>query len=189
MIHAARYFNEVAEIARSLPCIELGKLADEIASLKGRLFIAGLGGSAANASHAAADFRKLAGIEAICLSDNVAELTARANDEGWETIYSGAMDASGATSEDALLVLSVGGGTSSVSLPLSHAIAYAKGAGMKVLGIVGRDGGDTKKHGDCVVVIPMLAPERITPHTEAFQSVILHYLVSHPEIQKRATKW
>lgn len=189
MIHAAQYFSEVVDIAREMPLAQLSILADEIASIRGRLFIAGLGGSAANASHAAADFRKLAGIQAICLSDNVAELTARANDDGWPEIYLGALMAGNAGPGDALLVLSVGGGTAEVSAPLIEAIRYAKLKDMRVLGIVGRDGGYTAQHADVAVIVPTVSAERVTPHTEAFQSVILHYLVSHPAIQNRATKW
>jgi len=190
--HAAAYLREVGQIAASLSPEALGRLASEIRTVRdsgGRLFIAGLGGGAANASHAAADLRKLAGLEAYALGDNVAELTARANDEGWRSIYTGALVASRATARDALLVLSVGGGTGGVSLPLIKAINLAKSIGMRVLGIVGRDGGHAKLRGDCVVVVPTVQPARITPHTEAFQIVILHYLVSHPELQSRPTKW
>jgi D-sedoheptulose 7-phosphate isomerase len=185
VIHAQQYFAEVADVASLIDRQQLALLADEISQIKGRLFIVGLGGSAANASHAAADFRKLAGIEAYCLSDNVASITAIANDDGFEVIYYLQF----AKPDDCLFVLSVGGGTHHVSRPLIVAIEHAKTIGMKVLGIVGRDGGYTKQHGDCVVVVPTVSDERVTPHTEAFQSVILHYLVSHPAIQKRKTKW
>jgi D-sedoheptulose 7-phosphate isomerase len=180
------YFDEVATIAARMDFTSLDKLALGLSELKGKLFIAGLGGSAANASHAAADFRKITDIQAICLSDNVAEITARANDEGWQSIYADQMNGG---LEDALLVLSVGGGKDGVSLPLIKAIDKARSLGMFIYGIVGRDGGYTKEHADCAVVIPTVAQERITPHTESFQSVVLHYLVSHPAIQKRQTKW
>lgn len=189
MIHAERYFSEVSDIARLIDRTQLAALADAISGINGRLFIAGLGGSAANASHACNDFRKLSGIEAHCLSDNVSELTARANDDGWQAIYSGGLNALHAAAGDALLVLSVGGGTEEVSVPLVKAIDYAKLFGMKVFGILGRDGGYTAKNADVAVIVPTVSSERVTPHTEAFQSVILHYLVSHPAIQKRATKW
>jgi D-sedoheptulose 7-phosphate isomerase len=189
VIHAQQYFAEVADIASLIDRQQLALLADEISQIKGRLFIVGLGGSAANASHAAADFRKLAGIEAYCLSDNVSDLTARANDDGWHSMYYHMLNDARARHYDALLVLSVGGGTKEVSLPIVGAMDYAQIHRMKILGIVGRDGGHTKKHGDCVVVVPTVSDERVTPHTEAFQSVILHYLVSHPAIQKRKTKW
>jgi D-sedoheptulose 7-phosphate isomerase len=187
VIHAEQYFAEVSDIARLIDRKQLALLADEISQIKGRLFIVGLGGSAANASHAAADFRKLANLDCYCLSDNIAELTARANDEGWSGIYRDALWRAG--EDDALMVLSVGGGTENVSVPLVSAVIYAKEKGMKVLGIVGRDGGYTKQHGDCVVVVPTVSDQRVTPHTESFQSVILHYLVSHPAIQKRKAKW
>lgn len=183
------YFEEVADIAKRIDADDLERLVDAIAGLSGRLFIIGLGGSAANASHAAADFRRLSGIEAHCLSDNVAAITALANDDGWDTSYYGALSQMRPRNDDALLVLSVGGGTKSVSRPLIHAIDLAKQCGMKILGIVGRDGGYTKANGDAVVVVPTVSKERITPHTESFQSVILHYLVSHPVLQVRPTKW
>lgn len=192
MSHAREYLREVGAIAGKLPAADVEQLVAQIKWLRnagGRLFIAGLGGSAANASHAANDFRKLCAVEAYALNDNVAELTARANDEGWATVYAGAMASSRVNSRDALLVLSVGGGTDVVSLPLVEAIKFAKVARMRVLGIVGRDGGFTKMNGDCVVVIPTVETSRVTPHTEAFQSVILHCLVSHPDLQTKATKW
>jgi D-sedoheptulose 7-phosphate isomerase len=190
--HAEDYLRESAAIAMAIPGAEVENMAAELVRLRkagGRLFIAGLGGSAANASHAANDFRKLCDIEAYCLSDNVAELSARANDEGWESIYAGALRSSVARSRDALLVLSVGGGTDAVSLPLVRAIDLALERRMRVLGIVGRDDGHTARCGHCVVFVPNRNASRVTPHTEAFQSVILHCLASHPDLQARATKW
>ncbi len=192
MIHAKDYLRETSAIAMKVDPDAVEQLVGQLKWLRnagGRLFIAGLGGSAANASHAANDFRKLCAIEAYALNDGCAELTARANDEGWETIYAGAMLTSRANSRDALLVLSVGGGTDAVSLPLVEAIKFAKATRMRVLGIVARDGGYTKHHGDCVVLIPTVEASRVTPHAEAFQSVILHCLASHPDLQTRATKW
>ena len=167
-------------------------LAVELESIRagaGRLFIAGMGGSAANASHAASDFRKLCGIQAFCLSDNVAELTARANDEGLDYIYHDALTVHRAATGDALLILSVGGGCEEVSRPLVSAMTYAETAGMSIYGIVGRDGGETAKRGKPVVIIPPVCKDRVTPHTEAFQMVIIHLLVSHPLLQKAKTKW
>ena len=185
MSHAVDYLKEVVHICHNLPVDDIENLVHELADLEGRLFIIGLGGSAANASHMANDLRKLCGIEAYCMSDNVSELTARANDEGWATIFANAFW----KPADALFVLSVGGGTSEVSLPITHAIEAALTCGMKVFGIVGRDGGYTRKYGNCVVVVPVVEPVRVTPHTEAFQAVIWHLLVSHPKLQKKATKW
>jgi D-sedoheptulose 7-phosphate isomerase len=190
MNHAASYLRDVQQIAERLDLMQLAALAGEIRALQqsgGRLFVAGLGGSAANASHAAADFRRLAGVQAHALADNVAELTAIANDVGWKDIYTWALRANRANAPDALMVLSVGGGTDDVSRPLVEAIDYAKDHGMRVLGIVGPVGGYTKRKGDTVLLIPTVGP--VTPHTEAFQGVVLHYLVSHPDIQRRPTKW
>jgi D-sedoheptulose 7-phosphate isomerase len=190
LTHTRRYLDETAEIASLIDADQIEALADELSVLRsfsGRLFIFGLGGSAANASHAVNDFRKLCGIEAYTPTDNVAELTARANDAVWDTIFSAWLQF--AQAKDALLILSVGGGTKEVSRPLTEAIRYAKLIGMRVFGIVGRDGGETRKQGDCVVVIPPVISERVTPHTEAFQAVILHCLVSHPRLQRTPTKW
>ena len=190
MNHCRSFLDETAEIASLIKAGEVAHLVSQLVELrsrKGRLFVMGLGGSAANASHAVNDFRKLCGIEAYTPTDNVAEFTARANDEGWDTMFSAWM--SFARAEDGLLILSVGGGTEEVSRPLVNAIKLGKLLGMKILGIVGRDGGFTKQNADCCIVIPTVTPERVTPHTEAFQSVILHCIVSHPDLQMRATKW
>lgn len=192
MTHSEAYLSETALTCHLIDFDLVECMAMSLAHLRdtnGRLFIAGLGGSAANASHAANDFKKLCGIEAYCLSDNVAELTARANDDGWNTIYRGSLYLSRAKAPDALLILSVGGGADEVSRPLCEAISYAQLTKMRVLGIVGRDGGYTKKHGDCVIVVPTVNTDHVTPHTEAFQSVILHLLVSHPNVQVSKTKW
>lgn len=188
--HSKRYLQETAAIAAALDPLEVEALVHELWLLReraGRLFIAGLGGSAANASHAAADFRKLARIDACSLSDSVADITARANDEGWGEMYAGAL--AFAAPGDALLILSVGGGADGVSLPLIGALGAAREKGMKVLGIVGRDGGATKRNGDCVIVIPTVEPTMVTPHTEAFQVVLIHCLVSHSALQRVKTKW
>ena len=189
MPHSEKYLLETALIAGmdSKPIEEMAKALSDLRSRRGRLFVIGLGGSAANASHAVNDFRKLCGIESYCPSDNVAELTARANDDGWDYIYSSWLLY--ANEKDGLFILSVGGGTETVSRPLINAIDFAKINGMKIFGIVGRDGGYTKLHADHCIIIPTVEPSRVTPHTEAFQSVILHCLVSHPDLQKAPTKW
>jgi len=192
MTHAETYLKEVERICWEINRANIEAMADHLAILRGkggRLFIAGLGGSAANASHAVNDLRKLCGIDAYCLSDNVAELTARANDEGWKTIFDGALHGSKPTNKDALLILSVGGGTETVSTPLVAVMEYANRCGMMIYGIVGRDGGETKRFSTCCVIVPTVEPSRVTPHTESFQSVILHCLVSHPELQINKTKW
>lgn len=194
MSHAATYLGEVVETARRIEPEAIEALCDELAALRdrdGRLFIIGVGGSAGNAAHAVNDFRKLCGIEAYAPTDNVSELTARTNDEGWPTVFSEWLKVSRANAKDALLVLSVGGGNmeKNVSPNIVAAIAVAKERGLRVLGIVGRDGGYTKKAGDCVVVVPTVEDSRVTPHAEAFQAVIWHCLVSHPKLQRNATKW
>ena len=169
-------------------------MAQELVTLRargGRLFILGVGGSAGNCSHAVNDFRKLCGIEAYAPVDNVSELTARTNDEGWETIFSGWLKVSRVTAKDAVLVFSVGGGNmeKNVSPNIVAGVKFAKEQGLRVLGVVGRDGGYTKQVGDCVVVVPTVEATRITPHAEAFQAVVWHCLVSHPALQQLPTKW
>ncbi|HEY1980261.1 MAG TPA: SIS domain-containing protein [Xanthobacteraceae bacterium] len=194
MSHAATYLGEVVETARRIEPAAIEALCSELLGLRdreGRLFIIGVGGSAGNAAHAVNDFRKLCAIEAYAPTDNVSELTARTNDEGWPTVFSEWLKVSRANAKDALLILSVGGGNmeKNVSPNIVSAIALAKERGLRVLGIVGRDGGYTKKAGDCVVVIPTVEDSRVTPHAEAFQAVVWHCLVSHPKLQKNATKW
>lgn len=194
MNHITAFLRETAEIATRLSEDEIRALCDELCALrerKGRLFILGVGGSAANAGHAVNDFRKLCGIEAYAPTDNVAELTARTNDEGWHTTFSEWLKVSQAADKDALLVFSVGGGNieRNVSPNIVEALREAKIRRMRILGIVGRDGGYTKQVGHAIVVIPAVAESRITPHTEAFQGVIWHCLVSHPNLQHNATKW
>lgn len=163
----------------------------DIRSRGGRLMILGVGGSAGNASHAVNDFRKLCNIEAYAPTDNVSELTARTNDEGWETVFAGWLAGSRLTEKDAILCFSVGGGSveRNVSMNLVHAVDYAKSKGASVLGIVGRDGGHVKAAGDIVCVVPPVSAERVTPHSEALQGVVWHCLVSHPKLQANATKW
>jgi D-sedoheptulose 7-phosphate isomerase len=194
MSHAATYLKETAEIAQRLPSETIEALCDELVKLRereGRLFFLGVGGSAGNCGHAVNDFRKLCGIESYAPTDNVSELTARTNDEGWATVFAAWLKVSRAKSSDAIFIFSVGGGNleKNVSPNLVAAIQEAKTRGMKVFGIVGRDGGYTKKAGDVVVVIPTIDDSRVTPHAEAFQAVVWHCLVSHPKLQMNATKW
>jgi len=193
-MHPKTFFDEVVKIAQSIDISGIENLARELAALRGRggrLFFLGVGGSAANCSHAVNDFRKLCGIEAYTPVDNVAELTARTNDEGWETVFAAWLKTSKANKNDAVFVLSVGGGNleKNVSANIVAGLKEAKQRGMKVFGVVGRDGGYTKRVGDCVVVVPTVEPSRVTPHTEAFQAVVWHCLVSHPELQQISTKW
>lgn len=194
MAHALSFLGQVVDIARQIPPESIESLCDALVDLRergGRLFVLGVGGSAANCGHAVNDFRKLCGIEAYAPTDNVSELTARTNDEGWHTVFSEWLKVSRANANDAILVFSVGGGNleKNVSPNLVAAIQEAKARGSTVLGIVGRDGGYTKQAGDAVVVIPTVDESRVTPHAEAFQAVVWHCLVSHPKLQKNATKW
>jgi D-sedoheptulose 7-phosphate isomerase len=194
MSHAALYLEEVCETARQLSTDSIEALCAELVALRdrrGRLFIIGVGGSAGNCSHAVNDFRKLCGIETYAPTDNVSELTARTNDEGWHTVFSEWLKVSRANRDDAILVFSVGGGNleKNVSPNIVSAVQEAKKLGVRVLGIVGRDGGYTKQQGDVVVVVPTIEASRVTPHAEAFQAVIWHCLVSHPKLQLNATKW
>jgi D-sedoheptulose 7-phosphate isomerase len=193
-MHAKQYFEEVAKVAQAIDIAAIEKLALELVALRdrgGRLFLLGVGGSAANCSHAVNDFRKLCGIEAYTPVDNVSELTARTNDEGWDTVFAAWLRVSKANKNDAIFVFSVGGGNveKNVSANIVRGLEEAKSRGLTVMGVVGRDGGYTKKVGDAVVVIPTIDASRITPHTEAFQAVVWHCLVSHPDLQQLATKW
>jgi D-sedoheptulose 7-phosphate isomerase len=196
MSHAATYLEEVCETARRLShdSDSIEALCSELVALRdrgGRLFIIGVGGSAGNCGHAVNDFRKLCGIEAYAPTDNVSELTARTNDEGWHTVFAEWLKVSRADRDDAILVFSVGGGNmeKNVSPNIVAAVTEAKKLGVRILGIVGRDGGYTKQQGDVVVVVPTIEASRVTPHAEAFQAVIWHCLVSHPKLQLNATKW
>jgi len=194
MSHAQDFLREVGEISHRLSAEAIETLCNELVDLRnrgGRLFVIGVGGSAANCSHAVNDFRKLCAIEAYAPTDNVSEVTARTNDEGWSTVFSEWLKTSRISATDALLVLSVGGGNveRNVSPNIVKAIDEAKMHGSKVLGIVGRNGGYTGSNGDAVVVVPTVDEARVTPHTEAFQAVIWHCLVSHPKLQRQATKW
>lgn len=191
---AKEYLSEAARIASSLDAEAIERLAFELASLRdrgGRLFFLGVGGSAGNCGHAVNDFRKLCKIEAYAPTDNVSELTARTNDEGWETVFSEWLGVSRANANDAVFIFSVGGGNAekNVSVNLVRALEKSQELGLKIFGIVGRDGGFTKRVGDEVIVVPTVEASRVTPHTEAFHAVIWHCLVSHPALQLQATKW
>jgi D-sedoheptulose 7-phosphate isomerase len=193
-VHSSDFIGEAAKICAEIDAQKIERLADELAALRereGRLFILGVGGSAGNASHAVNAFRKLCGIETYTPADNVSELTARTNDEGWETVFSGWLEVSRLRAADALLIYSVGGGddTRNVSVNIIRAIELAKARGAKVFGIVGKDSGYTARHGDVVVVVPQVNPDRVTPLSEAFQAIVWHCLVCNPKLQKRATKW
>ena len=194
MNFSSNFMREVSEIAGILDYELIEKMSEELSNLRkreGRLFLLGVGGSAANASHAVNDFRKLCGIETYSPTDNVSELTARTNDEGWETVFSEWLKTSRLSDKDMLLVLSVGGGNleKNISTNLIYALDFAIERKATIIGIVGRDGGYVKKIGKYVLVIPTVNKERVTPHSEAFQAVVWHCLVSHPNLQINATKW
>jgi D-sedoheptulose 7-phosphate isomerase len=193
-MHAKDYLEEVGAIADSIDTAAIERLAGELVALRarnGRLFLLGVGGSAANCSHAVNDFRKLCGIEAYTPVDNVSELTARTNDEGWDTAFAAWLRTSKANANDAVFILSVGGGNleKNVSANIVRAVEEAQSRAMKVFGVVGRDGGYTMHVGDVVVLVPTVNQSRVTPHAEAFQAVVWHCLVSHPDLQQAATKW
>ncbi len=188
------YFEEVKKIADSIDKEAVRKMVDvliDVRSNKGRLFMIGVGGGAGNAGHAVNDFRKLVGIESYAPTDNVSELTARTNDEGWQTIFSNWLKVSGINKKDAVLVFSVGGGNieKNISPNIVEALKLAKEVGARVLGIVGRDGGYTKQVADACVVVPVVNEKAVTAHTEAFQAVVWHLLVFHPELQVNVGKW
>ena len=188
------YLTEAIQIIQQIDTKQIEQCVNLLSNARkqeGRLFILGVGGSAANASHAVNDFRKIVGMEAYAPTDNVSELTARTNDEGWSTIFVKWLETSRLKKNDCLLVLSVGGGNmeQNVSPNLVFALQYAKTIGTTIMGIVGRDGGYTKKVAHACVVIPTINQENITPHSEAFQAVIWHLLVSHPTLKSTQTKW
>jgi D-sedoheptulose 7-phosphate isomerase len=191
---SASFLAEVREIASRLNAESIEKAVALLVSLRersGRLFVIGVGGSAANASHAVNDFRKIAGIEAYAPTDNVSELTARVNDEGWSSVFVAWLQVSRLSARDAVLVFSVGGGNleQNVSPNIVAALDYAKASRASIIGVVGRDGGYTASVADACVLIPVVHPDRITPHTEAFQAIVWHLLVSHPALQRTATHW
>lgn len=194
MQHTQNYFNRISEIASKIDYKAISNLANSLKELRerqGRLFILGVGGSAANASHAVNDFRKLCKIEAYAPTDNVSELTARTNDDGWNTVFSEWLKISNANSKDAILVLSVGGGNEEkqVSVNLIKALQEAKTRDVKIYGILGKDGGYTAQVADQAIIIPPIDDALITPLSEAYQAVVWHCLVSDPQLQVIATKW
>ncbi len=194
MTFTEQFLSEASEILRQIDVDSVEAVAKLLAGCRaagGRLFILGVGGSAANASHAVNDFRKICGLEAYAPTDNVSELTARTNDEGWAGVFEGWLRVSRLRAEDALLILSVGGGDleKQVSPNLVAAIQYAKSVGAKVAGIVGRDGGHTRKTADACILVPTVNAQHVTPHTEAFQAVLWHLLVTHPALKTAETKW
>ena len=194
MSYSKEHLDETVAITKAInPEVieDMVNLLVDVKSTGGRLFVLGVGGSAANAGHAVNDFRKLAGIEAYAPTDNVAELTARTNDEGWQTVFSGWLKVSKLDSKDCLFILSVGGGNKekNVSPNLIEAIDLAKEVGARVTGIVGRDGGYTALNADVCLVVPTVNPGTVTPHSESFQTVVWHLLVSHPALKSNPTKW
>lgn len=194
MSFSSSHLLETIEITKAIEPEIVEEMVELLVSVKnsgGRLFILGVGGSAANAGHAVNDFRKLAGIETYAPTDNVAELTARTNDEGWASVFSGWLKVSKLSSKDCLFILSVGGGNKekNVSPNLIEAIDLAKEVGARITGIVGRDGGYTAQNADVCLVVPTLNPGAVTPHSESFQTVIWHLMVSHPKLKSNPTKW
>jgi D-sedoheptulose 7-phosphate isomerase len=192
MSYSKQHLREASEIVAKLDPTLCEKAVELLAAVRargGRLFILGVGGSAANASHAVNDFRKLAGIEAYAPTDNVSELTARTNDDGWPSVFTEWLKGSRLNGKDAILVLSVGGGSHNVSANLVGALQLAKERSSAILGIVGRDGGYTAEVADVAIVIPTVNPANITPHTEAFQAVVWHLWISHPALKVAETKW
>ena len=194
MSYAEQHLRETAEIVSKIDAGDCEKCVAELRAVRergGRLFILGVGGSAANASHAVNDFRKIAGIEAYAPTDNVSELTARTNDEGWASVFVEWLRGSRLGARDCILVLSVGGGNveKNVSPNLVSALQLAKAVGARVIGIVGKDGGYTAKVADARVIVPTVNPNNVTPHSEAFQAVVWHLFVSHPDLKVNQTKW
>lgn len=194
MTYTQQHIEETIEILKKLDIHAVEKLTDLIATIRregGRLFFLGVGGSAGNCSHAVNDFRKIAGVESYAPTDNVSELTARTNDEGWASVFAQWLKVSRLSPIDGIFVFSVGGGDleRNVSPNLVLALQYAKAVGAKVAGVVGRDGGYTARVADACVIVPTVNPETITPHSEAFQSIIWHLLISHPKLKANQTKW
>lgn len=194
MSYAKKHLDEAVQIIGRLDVDAVERMADLLAGVKregGRIFFLGVGGSAGNCSHAVNDFRKIVGIESYAPTDNVSELTARTNDEGWATIFVEWLKTSRLTRRDCVFVFSVGGGNleKNISPNLVEALKFAAGVGAKITGVVGRDGGYTAKVADACVIVPTVNPETITPHSEAFQAVVWHLLVSHPKLKASQTKW
>ena len=194
MSYAQQHLNESIEIIQKMDVSAIEKMADLLAQVKidgGRIFFLGVGGSAGNCSHAVNDFRKIVGIESYAPTDNVSELTARTNDEGWASIFVEWLKVSKLTAKDMLFIFSVGGGNleKNISPNLVEALKLAKTVGSKVVGVVGRDGGYTAKVADACVIVPTVNADNVTPHSEAFQAVVWHLLVSHPKLKANQTKW
>ena len=194
MSYSAQHLKETAEIVARINPADCEKCVAELRAVRehgGRLFLLGVGGSAANASHAVNDFRKITGIEAYAPTDNVSELTARTNDDGWASVFVEWLRTGRLSSRDCLFILSVGGGNleKNISPNLVEAIKYAKSVGARVTGVVGRDGGYTAQAADACCIIPTVNSETVTPHSEAFQAVVWHLLVSHPKLKTHQTKW
>jgi D-sedoheptulose 7-phosphate isomerase len=194
MTYAEQHLNESIKILKEMDVQAIEKMADLLATVKaegGRLFFLGVGGSAGNCSHAVNDFRKIVGIESYAPTDNVSELTARTNDEGWASVFVEWLKISKLAAKDALFIFSVGGGNleKNVSPNLVLALQHAKEVGSKITGVVGRDGGYTAKVADACVIVPTVNADNVTPHSEAFQAVIWHLLVSHPKLKANQTKW
>jgi len=194
MIYSDAHLSEVIEIIKKIETKQIEKMVELILNVrneKGRIFFLGVGGSAGNCSHAVNDFRKIIEVESYAPTDNVSELTARTNDEGWSTIFSEWLKISNLNSKDLIFVFSVGGGNieKNISPNLVEALKYGKSIGCKLVGVVGRDGGYTTKVADACVIIPTVNEKTITPHTEAFQAVVWHLIVSHPKLKLNETKW
>jgi len=194
MSYAAQHLEEAVKIIKKIDVSAIEKMADLLVTVKaneGRIFFLGVGGSAGNCSHAVNDFRKIVEIESYAPTDNVSELTARTNDEGWPTVFESWLKISKLNSNDLIFIFSVGGGSleKNISPNLVLALQYAKEVGSKITGVVGRDGGYTAQVADACVIIPTVNPENITPHTEAFQAVVWHLIVSHPKLKVNQTKW
>jgi len=192
--YAEQHLREAAEIIQKIDVAAIENMVDLLATVKanaGRIFFLGVGGSAGNCSHAVNDFRKIVGIESYAPTDNVSELTARTNDDGWATVFSEWLKVSKLQPKDALFIFSVGGGSleNNISPNLVEAIKLAKSVGTVVVGVVGRDGGYTAQVADAFVLVPTVNPDTITPHSEAFQSLVWHLLVSHPKLKTHQTKW
>lgn len=192
--YTSTYLEEVAQIAEKLDGTNVDRIVTLLAELReqgGRLFFLGVGGGAGNATHAVNDFRKIAGIESYTPTDNASELTARINDEGWETAFSEWLKGSRLSRKDAVFVFSVGGGNveKNVSVNIINAIKLAQTVGAKIMGVVGRDGGYTAQVADACIIVPSPNPHTVTPHTEAFQAVVWHLIVSHPDLKKHEMKW
>jgi len=192
--YTARYLGEAAEIAVSIDQMAVDRIVEILSALReqgGRLFFVGVGGGAGNAGHAVNDFRKIAGIESYAPTDNVSELTARINDDGWESSFARWLEGSRLRADDVVFVFSVGGGDleKNISANIVQALQLAQRVGARIVGIVGRDGGYTAKVADAVVVIPTVSADTVTPHTEAFQAVVWHLIVSHPALKRHEMKW